>query len=422
MKMNYLPRIADNILSDKLKAFGAVYITGSKWCGKTRTAEQQAKSALYMQDPDTINANLKAADTKPSLLLVGEKPRLLDEWQVAPVLWDAVRFAVDKSGGESGQYILTGSAVVQDGKTMHTGTGRIARMVMRTMTLFESRESNGQVSLKALFDNSLDIEGISSLSIEQLAFALARGGWPASIVKSERIALQQVYEYIDATINADVSKIDNIQRDPVRVRSLMRSLARNISTGASLSTLRADMRGEEEQLSEETIASYLNALSKLFVAEDLRAWNPSVRSKTAVRTSPTRHFVDPSIAAAVLRVNPDGMLKDFNTFGLLFESLCVRDLRVYAEAIDGEVFHYRDAYGLEADAVVQLKDGRWGAVEVKMGSKEIEEAAVNLLKLKATVNTEKMNEPSFLMILTASQYAYRRADGVYIVPIGCLKD
>lgn len=420
MKANYLPRIADGILAEKLEAFGAVYIMGPKWCGKTSTAEQQAKSALYMQDPDTISANLKAADTKPSLLLMGDKPRLLDEWQVTPVLWDAVRFAVDKSG-LLGQFILTGSAVIKDGSTMHTGTGRIARMIMRPMTLFESKESNGQVSLKSLF-NSLDIEGHSSLSIEHLAFALARGGWPQAVGKDEKIALRQVYEYVDATINSDVSSIDGIQREPVRVRSLMRSIARNVSTQASISTLCNDMKGEEENLSYDTVTSYLNAFSKLFVLEDLLAWNPSVRSKTAVRISPTRHFVDPSIAAAVLRINSEGLLKDFNTFGLLFESLCIRDLRVYAETIDGEVFHYRDSYGLEADAVIQLKDGRWGAIEVKMGSKEIETAASNLLKLKSTINTNKMNEPSFLMVLTASEYAYRREDGVYIVPIGCLKN
>ncbi|MDR1940017.1 MAG: DUF4143 domain-containing protein [Clostridiales bacterium] len=422
MKANYLPRISDRVLAGKLDAFGAVFVAGPKWCGKTSTAEQRAKSMLYMQDPDAIAANLRAADTKPSLLLAGDKPRLLDEWQVAPVLWDAVRFAVDKSKGKCGQYILTGSAAAKDDSTMHTGTGRIARMTMRPMTLFESRESNGQVSLKALFDGADEIEGISPLSVEKLAFALVRGGWPQAVGKPPAAALKQVYEYVDATINLDASKIDGVGRNPSRVRSLMRSLARNVSTQATIATLRADMRGEEENLSDDTISSYLNALSKLFVVEDLQAWNPSVRSKTAIRTSPTRHFVDPSIAAAVLRINHDGLLKDFITFGLLFESLCVRDLRVYAEAIDGDVFHYRDSYGLEADAVVQLKDGRWGAVEVKMGNSEIEKAAANLIKLKETVNTEKMNEPSFLMVLTASQYAYRRADGVYIVPAGCLKD
>jgi len=421
MKQNYLPRIADKILQEKLQAFGAVFIAGPKWCGKTSTAEMQSKTALYMQDPDTMSANLKAADTKPSLLLAGDKPRLLDEWQVAPVLWDAVRFAVDKSG-EVGQFILTGSAVIKDGQTMHTGTGRIARMTMRPMTLYETSESSGQVSLGKLFEGNYDVEGIATLSIEQIALALTRGGWPQAIGKQENIALKQVYEYVDATINSDASSIDGTTRTPARVRSLMRSVARNISSQATIATIRADMRGEEESLSEDTIANYLNALSKLFVVEDLPAWNPSIRSKTAIRTSPTRHFVDPSIATAVLRLNAEALLKDFNTFGLLFESLCVRDLRVYAETIDGEVFHYRDGYGLEVDAVVVLKNGRWGAIEVKMGNSEIEKAAANLLKLKETINTEKMNNPSFLMVITASDFAYKRKDGVLVVPISCLKN
>jgi predicted AAA+ superfamily ATPase len=422
MNDKYLPRFADALLADKLDAFGAVFIAGPKWCGKTWTAERQAKSMLYMQDPDTLALNLKAADTKPSILLDGAKPRLLDEWQVAPSLWDAVRFAVDRNGGDSGLFILTGSSTVKDGTTLHTGTGRIARMLMRPMSLFESKESNGLVSLKALFGGATDIEGTSPLSLEKTAFALCRGGWPASLFKKEKAALMQVAEYVEATVSSDISRVDGISRNPERVRSLMRSLARNVSSQANYSTLRADMRGEEENLDEDTIASYINALAKLYVVEDLPAWNPSVRSKTAIRTSPTRHFTDPSIAAALLNLNPESLFKDFNTFGLLFESLCVRDLRIYAETLDGKVFHYRDAYGLEADAVVQLKDGRWGAVEVKMGSKETEKACQNLLKLKETVNTEKMNEPSFLMVLTASNYAYRRPDGVNIVPIGCLRN
>jgi len=421
MKSKYLPRIADSILEEKLQAFGAIYITGPKWCGKTSTAERHAKSALFMQNPDTIESNLRAADTKPSLLLAGEKPRLLDEWQVAPVLWDAVRFAVDRSE-EDGLFILTGSAAIKDGQTKHTGTGRIARMPMRTMTLFESGESSGHVSLKSLFDEDLDIECISTLSIEKLAFALVRGGWPKAIGRQESIALIQVAEYVDATINTDASAIDGVTRTPARMRSLMRSLARNISTGASITTIRNDMRYEEKSLSEDTIISYLNTLNKLYVVEDLPSWNPSVRSKTSIRTSPVRHFVDPSIATAVLRLNSEALLKDFKTFGLLFESLCVRDLRVYAEANDGSVYHYRDAYGLEADAVVVLKDGRWGAIEVKMGNTEIEKGAANLLKLRETIDTEKMNQPSFLMVLTASDYAYKRKDGVLVTPIGCLKN
>lgn len=421
MKQKYLSRIADNVLDAALEASGAVLIEGPKWCGKTRTAEEKAASVLLMQDPDYTESYLKAADTKPSLLLRGETPRLIDEWQVAPVLWDAVRFAVDQRG-ETGQFILTGSAVPKDNAVQHTGTGRISRMLMRTMTLFESLESSGDVSLKSLFDGTAEVEGMSSLTIERLAFALTRGGWPASVGEKESVALRRVYDYVDAVINTDVSRVDGVEKSPARVRALMRSLARNISTTANLTTIRNDIAGDEDTISEKTIASYLNALRRIFVVEDLPAWNPAMRSKTALRTSPKRHFIDPSIATAALRATPDGLLKDFNTFGLLFESLCVRDLRVYAQAIDGEVFHYRDKSGLEADAIVHLKDGRWGAIEVKMGGKEIEAAAENLKILRDKINLDKMDEPSFLMVLTGTELAYRRADGVYIIPVGCLKD
>jgi predicted AAA+ superfamily ATPase len=426
MKQGYLPRIADKILETALESSGAVLIEGPKWCGKTRTAEEKAASVLYMQDPDNITSYLKAADTKPSLLLNGDNPRLIDEWQMAPVLWDAVRFAVDQRG-ESGQFILTGSAVPKDNAVQYTGTGRISRMLMRPMSLFESLESKGTVSLKALFDGACDEESgyssdsLSSLTIEALAFALTRGGWPASVKQKASVALRQVYNYVDAVINIDVSRVDDVEKNPARVRALMRSLARNISTTASITTIRENIAGDEKTITEKTISAYLNALRRIFVVEDLPAWNPAMRSKTALRTSPKRHFVDPSIAAAVLRANPNTLLQDFNTFGLLFESLCVRDLRVYAQSIDGEVFHYRDKSGLEADAIVHLKDGRWGAIEVKMGAKEIETAAENLKTLRNKINLDKMKEPSFLMVLTAGELGYRRKDGVYIVPIGTLR-
>jgi predicted AAA+ superfamily ATPase len=287
--------------------------------------------------------------------------------------------------------------------------------------LFESLESNGEVSLKALFDGVADVEGFSNLTIEKLAFALTRGGWPASVGEKEAVALKRVYDYVDAVINTDVSRVDGVEKNPARVRALMRSLARNVSTMANMTTIRNDIASDEDTITEKTIASYLNALRRIYVVEDLPAWNPAMRSKTALRTSSKRHFTDPSIATAVLRATPDSLLNDFNTFGLLFESLCIRDLRVYAQAIDGEVFHYRDKNGLEADAIVHLKDGRWGAIEVKMGAKEIETAAKNLRTLRNKVNIDKMREPSFLMVLTATELAYRRSDGVYIVPIGCLK-
>ncbi len=423
MENKYLKRIADRVLQDRLAASGAVLIEGPKWCGKTRTALENSKSHLFMQDPDKAISYLKAADTKPSLLLKGDTPRLLDEWQTAPVLWDAVRFMVDQRG-KSGQFILTGSAVPKDNVVQHTGTGRISRLLMRPMSLYESMESNGRVSLKALFDGETEIDNFSTLTIEQITFAIVRGGWPASIGKSEKIALRHAIDYVEAIINADVSRVDGIEKNPVRVRALLRSLSRNISTLATIRTIHDDiaMGDADESISEKTISQYLGALDRIFVTENLPAWNPALRSKTAIRTSPKRQFVDPSIAAAVLRLTPSGLLEDFNYFGFLFESLCDRDLRIYAEAIDGQVFHYRDASGLEADAVIALNDGRWAAVEVKLGSKEIEDAAVHLLELKNKVNTEKMREPSFLMILTGSEIAYRREDGVYVVPLGCLKE
>ena len=423
MENKYLKRIADRVLQERLAASGAVLIEGPKWCGKTTTALENSKSHLFMQDPDKAISYLKAADTKPSLLLKGDTPRLLDEWQTAPVLWDAVRFMVDQRG-KSGQFILTGSAVPKDNVVQHTGTGRISRLLMRPMSLYESMESNGSVSLKALFDGETEIDNFSTLTIEQIAFAIVRGGWPASIGESEKIALRHAIDYVEAIINADVSRVDGIEKNPVRVRALLRSLSRNISTLATIRTIHDDiaMGDADESISEKTISQYLGALDRIFVTENLPAWNPALRSKTAIRTSPKRQFVDPSIAAAVMRLTPSRLLEDFNYFGFLFESLCDRDLRIYAEAIDGQVFHYRDGSGLEADAVIALNDGRWAAVEVKLGSKEIEDAAVHLLELKNKVNTEKMREPSFLMILTGTEIAYRREDGVYVVPLGCLKD
>lgn len=423
MEKKYLKRIADRMLQERLAASGAVLIEGPKWCGKTRTALENSKSHLFMQDPDKAVSYLKAADTKPSLLLKGDTPRLLDEWQVAPVLWDAVRFMVDQRG-ETGQFILTGSAVPKDNVVQHTGTGRISRLMMRPMSLYESMESNGSVSLKTLFDGETEIDSFSSLTIEQIASAIVRGGWPASVGETEKIALRHTMDYVEAVINADVSKVDGIEKSPVRVRALLRSLSRNISTLATIKTIHDDiaMGNGDESISEKTIGRYLGALDRIFVTENLPAWNPALRSKTAIRTSPKRQFVDPSIAAAAMRLNAARLLEDFNYFGFLFESLCDRDLRIYAEAIDGQVFHYRDASGLEADAVIALNDGRWAAVEVKLGAKEIEDAAVHLLELKRKVNTEKMREPSFLMILTGTELAYCRDDGVYVVPLGCLKD
>ena len=412
--------MVDTELSANLEAAGAVLIEGPKWCGKTRTAEEHAASALYLQDVDKGEYYSYTLDTKPSKLLDGETPRLIDEWQTAPKLWNGVRFEVDRRS-EPGQFILTGSAAPSDIQGLHTGIGRIIRMRMRPMSLFESLESNGSVSLRSLFNENTDAEGVSALTIENLSFSLARGGWPRSIGEKETTALRRAYDYVNAVVETEMSSVDSVERNPSRVRNLMRSLARNVSTTANLVTIRKDMEGDDI-ISDRTITSYMNSLRRMFVVEDLPAWSPAIRSKTVIRTSPKRHFVDPSIAAALLRMSPESLLKDFNTFGLLFESLCVRDLRVYAQASEGEVFHYYDKNGLEADAVVHLKDGRWGAVEVKMGTREAEEAARNLIRLKNNIDTDRMRPPSFLMILTASEYAYRRNDGVYMVPVGCLKD
>ena len=418
---SYLSRLCDAELVEALQSTGAVLIEGAKWCGKTSLASNVAGSILYMQEPDSAAANKALADTKPSLLLKGETPRLIDEWQVAPVLWDAVRFEVDRRQA-SGQFILTGSAVPNDNATAHTGTGRISRILLRPMSLFESLESNGSVSLRSLFKGKLDIESISNLTIEQIAFAICRGGWPASIGKIEKIALRMARDYVEAVINYDVSKVDEVEKNPERVRLLLRSLARNIGTLATFQTIKSDMETNDAAISEKTISTYINALRRIFVIEDLPAWLPSLRSRTAIRTSAKRHFVDPSIAIAVMRTNPEGILADFEYFGFLFEALCTRDMRIYAQANDGDVFHYRDKSGLESDLIVRLRNGRWAAIEVKLGNIQIEEAAQNLLKLKARVDEDQMGEVAFLMVITGGQYAYRRQDGVLVVPIGCLRD
>jgi hypothetical protein len=418
--LNYISRIGDSLLKRLLESTGAVLVEGAKWCGKTQSSLQAAKSVVYMQDPDEGPGYLAMADTKPSLLLEGDPPLLLDEWQMAPVLWDAVRFAVDKRG-LMGQFILTGSATPSDNQTAHSGTGRIARMLMRPMSLYESNESNGKISLRDLFNGETDIGAKSTLTVEQIAYAICRGGWPAAVI-SRNQSPQMAINYVDAVINIDIQRVDGVEKDPERVRVLLQSLARNISTMATARTIMDDMQVNESSITDKTLSSYLNALRRIFVVEDVPAWQPSLRSKTAIRTVNKRQFVDPSIATAVMRTNAKGVLRDFETFGFLFESLCTRDLRVYAQAADGVVFHYRDKSELESDLVIKLHDGRWAAIEVKLGMKQIEEAAANLIKLSQRIDTEKMNQPSFLMVLTGGQVAYKRSDGVLVVPIGCLRD
>ena len=420
MSEDYLPRLIDTYLSELLEHAGAILIEGVKWCGKTRSAEERAASVMSFHDPDLSPSYLKMADLKPSHLLEGDTPRLIDEWQLAPNIWNAVKYTVDKRK-KPGQFILTGSAAPPDDDSLHPGTGRITRVRMRPMSLFESGESNGSVSLNDLFDGKHDIAASSGLSLNKLSSSLVRGGWPFLIGVQEKFVIREMQGYVESIINKDISKPDNVQRSPVISRELMRSLSRNISTAANMSTIRKDMAGDDDMISDKTVSSYISSLRRIFIVEDVPAWNPSLRSKAAVRASPTRNFVDPSIAAAVMRATPAGLLDDLRTFGLLFESLCIRDLRVYSQMIDGEVFHYHDSYDLEADAVVHLNDGRWGAAEIKLGHDEIDKAAENLKKLKERVDTEEMKEPSFLLVLTGTEHAYRRDDGVLVVPIGCLR-
>jgi len=422
MNGKYLPRIADEKLKLGLATSGAVLIVGPKWCGKTRTAEEISKSVLYMQDPDHAEAYRLLADTKPSRLLEGETPRLIDEWQEAPVLWNAVRFAVDKRRAR-GHFILTGSVIPPEASNMHTGTGRISRMTMRTMSLFESGESTGAISLQDLFDSKKDMFDKNTLSIEQIAFILTRGGWPEAVCeKNKKYALRMVYNYLDTVANQDISRIDEVERNPDRAYALLRSIARNVSTQANTATLLKDLVSNDESLSEKTINDYITALKKLYVIEDLPAWSPHLRSKRAIRTTAKRHFIDPSIATAALRADSGKLLNDFKAFGYLFESLCIRDLRIYADSLDGSVYHYRDQLNFEVDAIIQLKDERWAAVEIKMGAGEIEKAANNLIKFSSNINTDRMPAPSFLMVLTATEHAFQLKNGVWVVPIGCLRD
>lgn len=421
----YRPRIADRLLERKLKGKGAVLIEGAKWCGKTTTAEQQAKSIVYMSESGKIEQNLQLAALNPKLLLKGENPRLIDEWQIAPQLWDSIRFEADHRH-QVGLFILTGSSVPPDmSKIIHSGTGRFAWLKMRPMSLWESGESSGDVSLASIFDGNHDISGLSNIGLEQMAFITCRGGWPLAIDMEDAIALDQAFDYIDAVENRDIQRVDGVARDPARVHRLLRSYARHQGSQVANAAIREDLiNNEGESLDIDTVASYIKALKNIFVIEDVEAWNPNLRSKTAIRTSDTRYFTDPSIATAALGIGPNDLISDLNTFGFIFETLCIRDLRTYAEALNGNIFHYRDKNGLECDAVIHLRDGRYGLVEIKLGGdKLINEGAATLKELSDKIDTTKMKKPSFLMVLTATgNYAFRREDGVLVVPISCLKD
>ena len=425
MKAKYKTRIADRLLLQKLAGKGAVLLEGPKWCGKTTTAEQVAKSILYMSEPGKTEQNKQLAKLNPALLLRGEKPRLIDEWQVAPVLWDSIRFEADHNT-DLGLFILTGSSVPADmSEVIHSGTGRIGWLKMRTMSLWESGESSGDVSLENLFSSPMTISGISTSDLEKIAYITCRGGWPLALSMEDKVALDQAFDYIDAVEKRDISQVDGINRDSGRTHRLLRSYARHQGAQASYGTIKADLiANESDTLNEDTIASYINALKKLFVIEDSEAWNPNLRSKSAIRTSDTRYFIDPSIATAALGLGPEDLLNDLETFGLMFETLCIRDLRIYAEALNGKVFHFRDRNGLECDAVIHLRNGSYGLVEIKLGGDDlIEKGADTLKELAMKIDFGRMKQPSFLMVLTATgPYAYRREDGIYVVPIGCLKD
>lgn len=421
----YKTRIADEILKKCLRGKGAVLIEGPKWCGKTTTAEQIAGSVLYMADPEKEKQNLTMAEISPRRLLKGEIPRLIDEWQIAPKLWDAVRFEVDHCD-ELGQFILTGSAVPASYEHIHhTGTGRFSWILMRPMSLYESLDSTGEVSLKELFEAPKQISGENPLDLNRIAFLVCRGGWPRATDLEDEIALEQAFDYYDAVVKSDISRADGVTRNPERVKRLMRSYARNQGTQATNALIKEDIIANDvESLDTDTVYSYISALEKIFVIEEMEAWNPNLRSKTAIRTSNTRYFVDSSIAVAALGLGPQDLIEDLNTFGLLFETMCIRDLRVFADVLNGKVYHFRDKTELECDAVVHLRNGSYGLIEVKLGGdKLIEEGAENLKKLRDKIDTTKMKAPSFLMVLIGvGDYAYRRQDGVYVVPIGCLKD
>lgn len=420
----YLSRVADELLELQLEAAGVVLIEGAKWCGKTTTALQHAKSVLFMDDTKHKEEYLRLAESDIEVLLNGNTPRLIDEWQKAPQFWDACRYWVDRRDVE-GQFILTGSAEpVDQSKMSHTGTGRVGWVKMRPMTLFESGESNGSVSLGALFENRFKPAEGNELNLRALCYLICRGGWPKAIGKSERVALRQAFNYVDAVAKREIIEVDKVHRSEANTRRLLRSFARHQASQATNGTIASDLKTNDgSTLNDATITSYLNALRKIYVIEDMEAWNPNLRSKAAIRTTDTRYFVDPSIATASLGLGPNDLMKDLNTLGLLFETLVVRDLRVYAEAIDGNVFHYRDNNGLECDSVLHLRNGHYGLVEIKLGGESlIEEGAANLISLAKKIDTDKMYAPSFMMVVVGTgRYAYRREDGVLVVPIGCLK-
>lgn len=421
MKNEYLPRIVDLKINESMEVMSAILIEGCKWCGKSTTAIHHAKTIVEFQNPDKKEEYDNIRDTKPSLFLKGEKPLLFDEWQMYPVVWDSIRTDVDHTRLK-GQYILTGSAKPKEGETMHTGTGRFARILMRPMSLYESKESTGEVSFEDIL-NGKDIEGVSKLTLEDIASIIVRGGWPASLDIKSDAKYKIAKQYVSSLIHEEVKNVDGVERNPEKMKSVLRALAKNISTPASDKTLEDDAKNVfNEEISRPTLTDYINTLEKLFVIENIKATNLNFRSKYAIRTKAKKEFVDPSIATAILEISPSDLIKDLNTFGFLFEALCIRDLLIYTQSYGGDITFYRDETNFEIDAIFRTSSGKWGAIEIKLGAGYIDEAAKNLLKFKEKVDTNKVGEPAFLMVLTGSTYSYRRKDGVYVVSIGTLKN
>lgn len=421
----YKHRIADEILKRKLMGKGAVLVQGPKWCGKTTTAKQIAKSLLDLGNPGELSNAMETLQIVPKKLLEGDVPRLIDEWQTIPELWDMIRSEVDNRG-EMGQFILTGSSVPMDeDKRMHSGNGRYGWINMRPMSLWESGESNGKISLADLFEGNTFEPFDYSTDVNTLAFQICRGGWPQSTFMEGEVALDQARDYYETIYKVDIHRVDKVRRNSERTRLLLKSYARNTGSATSFSKMSADIKeNDNADISYETISDYIDALKKLFVLEDMPAWNPNLRSKSAIQSSDTRYFIDPSIATSALSLGPKDLINDMSTFGLFFESMAVRDLRTYADALNGNLFHFRDSSGLECDAVLHRRNGEYGLIEIKLGgNNNIEKGAETLKHLAEVIDTDKMKAPAFLMVLTGvGQYAYRRPDGVFVVPIGCLKD
>lgn len=422
--MEYMKRIVDEEIENKLSISGAILIRGPKWCGKTTSAKQIAASILEMQNPDLQENYIELANTKPSLLLEGEKPRLIDEWQLAPKLWNAVRYAVDNSRIPN-QYILTGSATPTEDSTLHSGVGRFAFVTMKPMTLYESGESNGLISLKEILNGNVDIDGIKSdLTYEKIAYLICRGGWPIALTLPEEKALEVAKNYIDVLCESDISNVDGVSRNPSLARSILKSYARQVSTIDSDQALYEDVKANHVDVSDKTIYNYINTLKKLYILEEIEAWNPNIRSKTALRTSPKKSMIDPSLAVAALGCSPKDIMLDIRTYGLLFENLVNRDLSVYVSSFGGTLKHYRDRYGLECDNVIHFNNGEYALIETKLSGSKIKEAEEHLLNLKNLIMDKepKLGAPKFLMIITGTDMAYTTEKGILVVPIGCLKN